>query len=103
MPTDIARRASRWLAAQQAAPLHFAEGIDEATMAPLIAVVRVPPSAWSTSQSMQTVRPGSGETSTAARSDRPTSADLERPCVGARARLARLAVGVDPEASRTRP
>ena len=44
-----------------------------ATQAPVIEAVRVPPSAWSTSQSMQSVRGPSASRSTAARSERPIS------------------------------
>ena len=54
---------------------NFSKAMETATQAPVIDAVRVPPSACSTSQSIQTVLPLSLLKSTTARSDRPHVVD----------------------------
>src|SRR5881628_1270181 len=53
-----------------------------ATKPPVIAAVRVPPSAWMTSQSTMTLRGPSALRSTAARSAPDEALDLEGPAAG---------------------
>ena len=53
--------------------MSFSTASEAATQAPVIDAVRVPPSAWSTSQSMHSVRGPSRSRSTTARSERPMS------------------------------
>ena len=78
-----------------------------ATKAPVIAAVRVPPSAWMTSQSTHTVRSPSLAISTTERSDRPTSRWIswERPLGPLRSRDMRVLVerGSIPYSAVTQP
>ena len=78
-----------------------------ATKAPVIAAVRVPPSAWMTSQSSHTVRSPSLAISTTERSERPTSRWIswERPLGPLRSRAMRVLVerGSMPYSAVTQP
>ena len=78
-----------------------------ATKAPVIAAVRVPPSAWMTSQSTQMVRSPSLGISITARSDRPTRRwiSCDRPLGPVRSRDVRVFVerGSMPYSAVTQP
>jgi hypothetical protein len=78
-----------------------------ATKAPVMAAVRVPPSAWTTSQSTHTVRSPSLAISTTDRSERPTRRWIswERPLGPPRSRFMRVLVerGSIPYSAVTQP
>ena len=95
MPTLIAATASRMGEPDSAPDFSSVPTASvTATKAPVIAAVRVPPSAWMTSQSTQIVRSPSFGISTTARSDRPTRRwiSCERPLGPFRSRDVRVLV-----------
>jgi len=95
MPTLIAATQSR-MGEPGSAPVLVSRPMASAmaTNAPVMAAVRVPPSAWITSQSSHTVRSPSLAISTTERSERPTSRwiSCERPPGPFRSRLERVLV-----------